>query len=134
MATPKKRGGLAKSAASDQTTSIEKKPTGKPKPAGASAKADAAAKAAENEPQLNRDQRRRAKFGGGRPAADPNEPWPQADANPAFGRGGDDQAAYAGRPDQDVTRNTGPGTGGATQEPTQRPEHEGAHAGQSTKG
>lgn len=83
----------------------------------------------------NREQRRAEKYGRHRPAAGtPEQPWPETTPNPAFGRGGDDQEAYTGRPDQDVTRLTGPGTGGATEEEGQRPHHEGTHAGQSTKG
>ena len=96
-------------------------------------------KAADKAPEVkpNREQRRAEKFGRHRPTAGggaPDQPWPETQPNPAFGRGGDDQAAYTGRADQDVTRLTGPGTGGATEEEGQRPHHEGTHAGQSTKG
>jgi hypothetical protein len=83
---------------------------------------------------LNREQRRAQAFGKGRVTPDPANPWPASEENPAFGRGGDDQAAYTGRPDQDVTRLTGPGTGGATETDGRRPHHEGARPGQSTKG
>ncbi len=94
---------------------------------------------AKDEPEtapLNREQRRAQKFGKAGKVHEhvTGDPWPESGTNPAFGRGGDDQAAYAGRPDQDVTRETGPGTGGATEQKGQRPQHEGAHAGQSTKG
>ncbi|CAN5719245.1 hypothetical protein BH24CHL5_BH24CHL5_02670 [soil metagenome] len=43
--------------------------------------------------------------------APPREP--SADTNPAFSDQPKD--AYAGRPDQGVTKNTGPGAGGATE-------------------
>ena len=122
MATQKKRGTLDKKATAKP--SGDKAFKGSPKP-------DEVAP----EPQpMNREERRRAQFGKHRHAATPTTPWPQSETNPAFGRGGDDQEAYTGRPDQDVTKTTGPGTGGATEEPTQRPAHEGTHAGQSTKG
>ncbi|HET9490159.1 MAG TPA: hypothetical protein VFR64_10460 [Methylomirabilota bacterium] len=89
----------------------------------------------QDEAKPNREQRRREKFGKHGPAThDPNAPWPESVPNPALGRGGDDQEAYAGRPDQDVTRNTGPGSGGATQGEGQRPQREGVRPGQSTKG
>jgi hypothetical protein len=41
-------------------------------------------------------------------------------ANPAFGEG---KHAIAGRPDQDQTALTGPGTGGATESGDRLPEH-----------
>jgi hypothetical protein len=66
---------------------------------------------------LNREERRHP-----RRAADEPDP-----ANPAFGEGGDDKQAYAGRPDQGVNRLTGPGTGGATQDRGRITEHEGRH-------
>jgi hypothetical protein len=87
-------------------------------------------------PKPNREQRRRDKFG---PAGkvgqhDPLDPWPESQANPAFGRGGDDQEAYTGRPDQDVTRQTGPGTGGATEGNKRVIDREGIHGSNTQKG
>jgi hypothetical protein len=89
-----------------------------------------------DEPKPNREERRRAKFGkaGKVHQHNPVGPWPESEANPALKNVTGDQAAHTGRPDQDVTRETGPGTGGATEQKGQRPQHEGAHAGQSTKG
>jgi hypothetical protein len=83
----------------------------------------------------NREQRRRQKFGkaGNVHQHDPIGPWPQVEANPALNAAGD-QAAHAGRPDQDVTHATGAGSGGATEEAERTPEHEGAHPGNSPKG
>ena len=89
------------------------------------------------EPQPNREQRRREKFGKtGTPgrAGNPDEPWPETTPNPAFGRGGDDQEAYAGRPDQGVKRTTGPGAGGATESDERLVGREGIHGGNSAKG
>ena len=108
----------------------KKKSEAKPKTAAAAEPAPA------ETPPLNREQRRAQKFGKAGKVHEhvAGDPWPESGPNPAFGQGGDDQAAYAGRPDQDVTRETGPGTGGATEQKGQRPQHEGAHAGQSTKG
>jgi len=87
-------------------------------------------------PPLNREQRRREKFGHGSRTdkRSPDDAWPAQEANPAFGSGGDDAAAYAGTPDQDVTRETGPGTGGATEQAGRAPRHEGTHATHSAKG
>ena len=42
--------------------------------------------------------------------------------------------ALTGAPDQDMTRRTGPGTGGATESPTRTPRHSGAHVSNSAKG
>jgi hypothetical protein len=42
--------------------------------------------------------------------------------------------AHTGTGDQDVTRLTGPGTGGATETAGRRPHHSGAHISNSTKG
>jgi hypothetical protein len=81
--------------------------------------------AKQDEPQ-NREQRRAARFGRHRP--DPHEPLPR-DADPALG--GD---AVAGRPDQDQTDLTGPGTGGATQSDGRTPHYEGTHPGTKPKG
>ncbi|HEX8941188.1 MAG TPA: hypothetical protein VF763_13595 [Candidatus Limnocylindrales bacterium] len=54
---------------------------------------------------------------------------PASENDPAFGRGGDDQEAYTGRPDEDVTRETGAGTGGATESDGRLIRHEGMHLG-----
>ena len=89
------------------------------------------------EPQPNREQRRREKFGKHGTVAGaghPGEPWPESQPNPAFGRGGHDQEAYTGRPDQDVTRNTGAGAGGATEGGERVVDREGIHGGNSAKG
>ena len=42
--------------------------------------------------------------------------------------------AVTGAPDQDQTRRTGPGTGGATETATRMPRHSGAHVRNSAKG
>ena len=42
--------------------------------------------------------------------------------------------AVTGRPDQGVSRRTGPGTGGATETAGRMPHHEGVHARRSAKG
>ena len=79
-------------------------------------------------PQPNREQRRAEEFG--RPAAGPAT---GADALlDAADLTGDE--AIAGRPDQDQTRQTGPGTGGATEYDGRIPRHEGTHATNSAKG
>jgi hypothetical protein len=85
---------------------------------------------------LNREQRRREKFGHGTRTdlRSPDDPWPVQEANPAFSSGGDDAEAYAGKPDQDVTREAGPGTGGATQQAGRVKRHAGTHATNSAKG
>jgi hypothetical protein len=103
----------------------------------------------------NRAERRKNKFGGGR--ATEHGGWPTTEPNPVFGAGeGPGEAetsdtdatadapangvapsageAIAGRPDQDQTKQTGPGTGGATEQAGRAPRHEGAHASNSTKG
>ena len=84
---------------------------------------------------MNREQRRAEKFGRHRtPNAPQNAPtWPESSPNPAFGSDPTDDAV-AGGPDQDQTAETGPGTGGATEQPGRAPRHEGAKAGNSTKG
>lgn len=78
----------------------------------------------------NRQQRRQAKFGGGR--ANDKATWPTSEPNPAFG--GAEAPATAGRPDQDQTKTTGTGTGGATESPERMPEHEATHGANSAKG
>ena len=78
-------------------------------------------------PRKNREQRRREQFGRTRP--NPESQWPTSEPNPALG--GD---AVAGRPDQDQTDLTGPGTGGATQSDGRTPHYEGAHPGTKPKG
>jgi len=112
--------------------SSKRTPATKPKSATAT-KAQAEAEAAPA--PLNREQRRRQKFGkaGNVHQHDPIGPWPQVEANPALNAAGD-QAAHAGRPDQDVTHATGAGSGGATEGAERMPEHEGAHPGNSPKG
>jgi hypothetical protein len=86
-------------------------------------------------PKPNREQRRREKFGraGNSIQHDPHDPWPQRESNPAFGRGGDDQEAYTGGPDQDVTRQTGAGTGGATEGNERIVNREGIHGSNTQK-
>ena len=77
-------------------------------------------KKAEPEPQpgqpLNREERRRAKFGkaGKVHQHNPLGPWPEIEANRALRDVTGDQAAPTGGSDPDVTPKTGPGTGGAT--------------------
>ena len=73
----------------------------------------------------NREQRRQAKFGGGR--ASEKGTWPTSEPNPVFGAAEAPADATAGRPDQDQTKVTGPGTGGATESPDRMPEHEATH-------
>jgi hypothetical protein len=80
----------------------------------------------------NREQRRHAKFGGGR--ANEQAPWPTTEPNPVFGAGDAPDEATAGRPDQNQVKDTGAGTGGATEEAGRAPRHEGTHPGNSTKG
>jgi hypothetical protein len=84
----------------------------------------------------NREQRRREKFGkaGKVHQHNPVGPWPESEANPALKNVTGDQAAHTGRPDQDVTHQTGPGTGGATENADGPPEHEGVHQGTRPKG
>ena len=85
---------------------------------------------------LNREQRRAQKFGkaGKVHHHDPGVPWPENATNPALASATEDQAAHAGRPDQGITHQTGPGAGGATETAERTPEHEGMHGGNSTKG
>ena len=101
------------------------KPAPKTEPAAAPASAP-----------LNREQRRAQKFGKAGKVHEhvPATPWPQNEANPALRNATGDQAAHTGRPDQDVTHQTGPGAGGATESADRTPEHEGMHGGNSTKG
>jgi hypothetical protein len=73
----------------------------------------------------NREQRRRERFGQHRPEAQGG--WPASQPNPAFGK----DEARTGRPDQDQTDLTGPGTGGASEPDGRTPHHEGAHPGES---
>ena len=80
-----------------------------------------------DEQPMNREQRRAQKFGKHRPTAD--QPWPPSEPNPAVG-----SDAVAGRPDQDQTDLTGPGTGGATQSDGRTPHYEGVHPGTKPKG
>ncbi len=93
----------------------------------------------------NREQRRREKFG--RAGGEAKDLWPESEANPAFthatpadevaeptGEPTGDKAAHAGRPDQDVTHQTGPGSGGATEEAKRPLGRKGSQAGNSAKG
>jgi hypothetical protein len=80
----------------------------------------------------NRAERRKNKFGGGRAAEQGG--WPTVQPNPVFGGADAPEEAPAGAPDQDQTRETGPGTGGATKQAGRATRHEGTHAGNSTKG
>ncbi len=91
--------------------------------------------------KLNREQRRQAKFGGGRASEEGG--WPTSEPNPVFGaeeiatskaEAHSPAEAMAGRPNQDPTTETGPGTGGATEQAGRAPRHEGVHASNSTKG
>src|SRR5688572_9445364 len=84
------------------------------------ARAAKAAPASPGEPEspaapLNREQRRAQKFGraGKVHQHDPEAPWPENTPNAALANPTGDQAAHTGRPDQDVTHQTGPGSGGA---------------------
>ena len=93
------------------------------------------AKQNDEQPQLNREQRRQAKFGRHRTVT--HDPWPSSTPNPAVGLSADPDApaeAVAGESDQDQTAATGPGTGGATEQAGRAPRHQGTHAGNSTKG
>jgi hypothetical protein len=81
----------------------------------------------------NRAQRRAEKFGKHRPQ--PEGGWPASEPNPAYtGQGGEEDEAHAGRPDQDQTKQTGAGTGGATEQATRVPRHSGTHSTNSAKG
>jgi hypothetical protein len=68
-------------------------------------------------PPLNREERRAREFDH------------QANRNPAMHQDGDSSESYAGRPDQDVVRTTGAGTGGATESDGRVKHHEGQHLG-----
>jgi hypothetical protein len=80
----------------------------------------------------NRAERRKNKFGGGR--ATEHGGWPTHAPNPVFGGDRPADEASTGSPDQDQTAETGPGTGGATEQAGRAPRHEGTLAGNSTKG
>ena len=80
----------------------------------------------------NREQRRREKFG--KTGGETKVPWPASEPNPALQRSGDDKEAHTGRPDQDVTHQTGPGTGGATEDADRIVDHEGSHPSKRPKG
>jgi hypothetical protein len=75
---------------------------------------------------LNREQRRAREFGSADHIQDNLRH--ERENNPAFGTG-DDDGSYAGRPDQDVVRTTGAGTGGATESDGRLTHHEGMHLG-----
>jgi hypothetical protein len=101
----------------------------------------------------NREERRHEKFGDGR--ASEHGGWPTIRPNPVF-TGGDDATAAsdgeardelpstsdattpkdatAGRPDQDQTKATGPGTGGATEQAGRAARRKGTHAKNTAKG
>jgi hypothetical protein len=80
----------------------------------------------------NREQRRREKYGKAGGAT--KVPWPASEANPALSGVVGDEAAHTGMPDQDVTHQTGPGTGGATEDADRIVDHEGTHPADSAKG
>jgi hypothetical protein len=107
----------------------------------------------------NREERRHERFGGGR--ASEHGGWPTIRPNPVFTGGdgessvgdaatGDDappagdvpppvdattpKDATAGRSDQDQTKATDPGAGGATQQAGRAPRREGTHARNTAKG
>ena len=81
----------------------------------------------------NRAQRRAQKFGKHRPESQSG--WPVTEPNPAYGgEGGEEEEAHTGRPDEDQTKQTGAGTGGATEQATRVPRHSGTHATNSAKG
>ena len=80
----------------------------------------------------NREQRRREKYGKAGGAT--KSPWPASEDNPVLKRPADDQAAHTGEPDQDVTHQTGPGTGGATEGDDRVVDREGIHSSDSAKG
>jgi hypothetical protein len=93
--------------------------------------------------KLNREQRRQAKFGGGR--ASEQGGWPTSEPNPVFGAedASDDKSAFeadtpdeaaAGEPAQGKTKETRPAAGGATKQAGRAPRREGAKPGNSTKG
>jgi hypothetical protein len=92
------------------------------------------------EPKLNREQRRRQKFGGVR--ADAEGGWPSSRPNPAFGESGEEAAEATAPaappvepPPVDVENEPrGPGTGGATEQAGRVARHEGTHATNSAKG
>ena len=80
---------------------------------------------------LNREQRRSARFRPNKGRPDPHAV--EGSATPledeSAGRGGDDQAAFTGGRGTDVTRQTGPGTGGGTEPEGRLVHHEGTHLG-----
>jgi len=79
----------------------------------------------------NREQRRREKFG--KTGVPTKDDWPQSAPNPVFGTPAEDAAAHTGQPDQDVTHETGPGTGGATEGNDRVVDREGIHGSSSQK-
>jgi hypothetical protein len=81
--------------------------------------------------QKNREQRRREKYG--KAGGVTKEPWPASETNPALKRAGDDHAAHSGQPDQDVTHQTGAGTGGATEGDERVVDREGIHGSNTQK-
>ena len=92
--------------------------------------------------KMNREQRRREKFGHAGGAT--KEPWPQSQANPAFSHGdavdeateatSGDPAAPAGAPAPDAPHETGSGTGGATKGSKPVVEPKETHSSDSAKG
>jgi hypothetical protein len=80
------------------------------------------------ETQLNREQRRREKYG--KAGGVTKVPWPASEANPALSGSAADKGAQTGTPDQVVTHRTGPDSGGATEAADQ----EGIHSGDTAKG
>jgi len=80
----------------------------------------------------NRAERRKSKFGGGR--STDRTGWPTTQPNPVFGAADTPDEATTGTLGQDQTKETGAGTGGATEQAGRAPRHEGTHASNSTKG
>jgi hypothetical protein len=103
---------------------ITKTPQARDGEMAAPGKPDTTSKGSDAAQPTNREERRRRRF---RPWSGP----PTATGHPAVEG---PHEAQAGAPDQDVTRLTGPGTGGATETAGRTPHHEGAHVSITTKG
>jgi len=78
---------------------------------------------------LNREQRRAARYRPNEGQPDPHAVGGGPVAEGAAGQGGDGAEAMARSGGGDVTRRTGPGTGGATESDERLPHHEGSHFG-----
>ncbi len=57
------------------------------------------------------------------------EPPAEAQYDPAYGRGGDDDGSFERRPDKGVEHDTGAGSGGAVESDGRLTHHEGMHLG-----